>query len=64
MIDSLLVKLAYVAESEFADVVTACEVVEGIDNMVRESLLPNVPEKGLRYVLDYVRELVYKNKSG
>ncbi len=125
MIDSLLVKLAYIAESEFADVVTGWDVIEGklrlyiidesfldiwfsrqlegryayhwerrhvdetiyrwdnakhdvwkkvktfphhfhesIDNNVRESLLPNVPETGLRYVMDYVRELVYKNKSG
>jgi len=123
MIDSILEKLANIAEMEFADVVTTCEVVEGklrfyiidesfldvwfsrklegryayhwerrhvdntvyrwnnakhevwknvktfphhfhegTDNMVRESLLPNMPEKGMRYVLDYVREMIYKNK--
>jgi len=44
MIDSLLVKLSDIAEIEFADVVTGCDVVEG----------------KLRYVLEYVRDLVYK----
>jgi hypothetical protein len=121
MIDSLLVKLSDIAEIEFADVVTGCDVVEGklrlyifdgsfldvwfgrqlegryayhwerrhvddtiyrwdnakhdvwknvktfphhfhegMDSIVRESLLPKVPEKGLRYVIEYVRDLVYK----
>ncbi|MCX9076279.1 MAG: DUF6516 family protein [Candidatus Methanoperedens sp.] len=33
------------------------------DNNVSESMLPDTPENALRYVLDYVREFVYKNKS-
>jgi hypothetical protein len=35
---------------------------EGIDNNVRESLLPEIPDQALRYVLIYVREVLYKDK--
>jgi hypothetical protein len=35
---------------------------EGIDNIVHESLLPEIPDQALRYVLIYVREVLYKNK--
>ncbi len=35
---------------------------EGLDNIVRESLLPEIPEKALRHVLNYVREVLYNDK--
>ncbi len=58
MIDALLAKLAQLAEIEFAD------VVMGYDIIVHESLLPEIPDQALRYVLIYVREVLYKNKFG
>ena len=120
MIDSLLVKLANIAEIEFADVTTCCEIKEGklrlyivdetfldiwfsrqlegryayhwerrhldntiyrwdnakhevwknvktfphhfhngIDDNVSESLLPQEPEKALKYILVFVREIIH-----
>jgi len=35
---------------------------DGLDNIVHESLLPEIPDKALRYVLTYVREVLYNNK--
>lgn len=78
MIDSLLAKLAQLAEIEFADVVMGYakhevwksiktfpnHFHEGIDNNVHESLLPEIPDQALRYILIYVREVLYKNKFG
>jgi hypothetical protein len=123
MIDSLLAKLADIAEIEYADVVIGCEIVEGklriyivdesfldvwfsrqlegryayhwerrhvderiyrwdnakhevwsgvktfphhfheaFDNIVSKSSLPSAPDKALRYVMNYIRELLYKEK--
>lgn len=122
MIDSLLAKLADIAEIEFADVVIRCDLAEGklrlyiidesfldvwfsrqlegryayhwerrhvddtiyrwdnakheawknirtfphhfhnrTDNNVSESLLPIEPSKSLRFVLEFVRDVVYKD---
>lgn len=68
MIDSLLARLAEIAETEFADLVITCEINEGKlrlyinDENVSESSLPEAPDDALRYTLIFVRNFLHKNE--
>jgi len=37
---------------------------EGADKVVLESLLTEIPDKAIRHVLYYVRDVLYKDKNG